>query len=448
MKKIISLLLTLIMLVMCFSACNDPEVPAEGTDGGTEESSRVEESTEAPEDEALAVAEGKAGKLYIVMPKTQCLNTVYAKDKLVYFVKNTTGATLKTGSLEKEFELLLGDTGRPESTALMAELSGDQYIIKIEGSKIIIVASNPAFLYDAVECLIEEYLTVADDKILLNVKTASLEDSGDKTSLRYLFTQSKMLYADNYRSDGWPDEIVKIPAGGATHLQGGGSDGEYIYQAFIKKDSASNEVNNICTIVKVKPDFDPKGENVVLTSENLDLNHTNDITYNSKTHELVVSHNNPYRTKLSVLDPDTLTVKRTLEIPQKIYAISYSPERDQFVVGCSGGQTMRMLSGDMTEMPEKVYQPTSETEGMTTQGICSDDTFIYHTLWNTKGTSGNYNKNVVTVYDWYGNYVGMIGTKITIESENILIYNQKLYVCAHSSGGKASYIYRIDPKVK
>ncbi len=395
----------------------------------------------------LIVAEGSSGKMYISMSGTKVLNAIYARDELVRFVKNSTGASLPAGTATRDFELLLGDTGRAESAALKATLSGDKYAIKIENSKIIIVATNDAFLYEAVEYFIKNYLTVSGNTVKVNTRQASYTGNGDTTTLRYLFSKSTTLYADNYYSGGWPDEIIKQPDG-TTHVQGGCSDGTYIYQIFIKKDTASDERNNTCKIVKIKPDFNPNTtDNVVMTSANLDLNHANDITYNSKTKELIVCHNNPYRTKLSIIDPETLTVKRTVTIGQKIYGITYNEERNMYMVSCSSGQNMRTLSADFKTLSSTMTS-TAPTQSMTTQGICSDDTYIYHTLWNSPGSGSNYNRNVITVYDWYGNYVGMIGTKITIESENIYFHDGNLYVAAYSGGAEASYSYRIEPFVK
>ncbi len=451
MKKIISLCLLLTML-FCLAACNGGDAEQTGESVTTTEASQTTTqtttaATEPPQPDPIEIAQGERAKLYIVMPEG-CNNTTYAKDQLFYYVKNTAGASLVYGAGSgDQYELLLGDTGREESVALKASLQGDSYAVKVKDNKIIIAATNPAFLYEGVTYLIENLLAVEGDRITLNTLAADHVGQGDTTSLRYLFTQSKTLLAAHSRTDGWPNEIVKKPAG-TQYTQGGCSDGEYIYQGFIKKDTASNEVNNVCMIVKIKPDFDPKTSDVVLTSGPLDLNHTNDITYNAKTHELFVCHNNPYRTKVSVIDPDTLTLKRVIEIDQNIYSLSYDRMRDRYVVGMSGGQNMICFDGEFSQRVTRVYPSTPDTAGITTQGICSDDTFIYHTLWNSKGQNSKFEKNVITVYDWYGNYVGIIYTRITIESENIFVHDGELYVSAFSSGAQASYIYRIDASVK
>ncbi len=450
MKRIISILLSFLML-FGMSACNteppeettSPEAPA------TTASETTEEQTEPPVID-IPKARIDLSPFYIVMPEAASTQVLYAKDKLFYHVKNSVGVELKSGSASSEYEILLGDTGREESISLKSLLSENEYAISIQNKKIIIVATHDAFLYDAIENLINNNISTENGKVeLIDLHEGDIDvDAGNTSSLRYLFSQSKELKADFNRSDSWPDEIVKRPEG-CEHLQGGCSDGEYIYQGFILRDRVNNEKDNICKIVKIKPDFDPNTQDVVLTSGELALNHTNDLTYNSRTGEIAVAHNNPNRTKVSILDADTLEFKRSVTILPSIYSISYNYERDVYVVGISSSQNMMLLSSDLTRKVSNIIRSaTGATASMTTQGICSDDTFIYHTLWNSGGKASDYNKNVITVYDWYGNHVGTIYTKITIESENIIVHGGELYVCAYSSGGVASYIYKIKPEIK
>ncbi len=446
MKKLISLILVLAMM-LTFAACNVEKPPE-----STPETTPSETPTETPEppatepDEPIVIAEGGEGKIYIVMPKGQSVNTVYAKDKLTVFVKSRTGVELEFGTdKDNEYELLLGNTRRDESTAHKETLTGNQFGIKIEGKQIIINATQFAFLYDAMEYFIENFLTVTDNKIVLNTTSANYVGEGDTTSLRYILSKNDHPNADISREDGEPDEVV-FAAEGTSGTQGGCFDGTYVYQGFILKDAASEETRNVCKIVKQKFDGRPDTTTALKISEALDLNHTNDITYNTKTDELVVVHNNPFRTKLTVIDPKTLTVKRTVTIPINIYSLTYNAERDLYVAGCSGGQNLRILSADLSQTLSEEMISAEETKGLTTQGICSDDTFIYCTLWNSNG-KGAYSKNVITVYDWYGNHVGTIGTAIEIESENISIVDGTLYVTAHSWWAGAAYIYKIEPKI-
>ena len=59
--------------------------------------------------------------------------------------------TLGVSETENTYEILIGDTGRAESTALKSTLSGDGYALKVVGNKIVAVASNDAYLYEAID---------------------------------------------------------------------------------------------------------------------------------------------------------------------------------------------------------------------------------------------------------------------------------------------------------
>ena len=116
-----------------------------------------------PEDmfeDGLVVVKNGEAKLYIVLPENADRNVLYAKDKFSLFINEKTGITLPFGTqIGNAYELLIGDTGREESIALKKTISGNQFAIKRDGNKIIIVATNDAFLYDAIEYLIKYYFT-------------------------------------------------------------------------------------------------------------------------------------------------------------------------------------------------------------------------------------------------------------------------------------------------
>lgn len=220
---------------------------------------------------------------------------------------------------------------------------------------------------------------------------------------------------------------VAFPSNEINITQGGYSDGNYFYQAFIKKDKESNERNNVVRIVK----SDAKTGKLVMTSGDLALNHANDITYNPKLHALLVVHNNPNRTLVTLIDPDTLEMVRTVNLPFDIYCISYNEKRDLYVAGISGGQNFRFLDADFNPVGD-LHIATSKTTGYTTQGVSTDDDYIYFVL---------YKQNVITVYDWEGNFVKIIKFNVgNIEPENVSVVNGEIYVTCHARGAK---VYRI-----
>lgn len=216
----------------------------------------------------------------------------------------------------------------------------------------------------------------------------------------------------------------------AKAIQGGCSDGTYYYQAFVKKDKASNEEKNISHIAKV----DLKTGETVLVSDALSLNHTNDMTYNPKLDRLVVCHNNPHRTRLSFLDPHTLEVTETRSIPYSMFGICYNEKYERYVLGISGGQTFSILKENFKVAGRSGYDPTPTTKGYTTQGVACDDDFIYFVL---------YKENVITVYDWDGRYVRTIILEGTSkEPENIDIVNGEIYVSF--AAVNAAEVYKIN----
>jgi len=186
--------------------------------------------------------------------------------------------------------------------------------------------------------------------------------------------------------------------------------------------------------------YDLKTKRLLQTSPVLDLNHCNDITYNEKRGCFVVCHNNPYRTKLSFVDPETLTVIGTEQIGQNIYSIDYNPTTDRYVVGLSGGQSFCFLDADFNVI-SSINDPTPRTKGYTTQGVTSDDRYIYFVLYHKS-------PNVITVYDWNGDFVSLIELDIgTIEPESIAIVRHEIYVlCGTSGQGRLFKIGNLAPK--
>ncbi|MBE6568610.1 MAG: hypothetical protein E7658_00135 [Ruminococcaceae bacterium] len=221
-----------------------------------------------------------------------------------------------------------------------------------------------------------------------------------------------------------PEESIKTP-------QGGYCDKEYYYQIFIQKDFASNEENNIDRIVKTEI----ATGRVVMTSPPLALNHANDMTYNARIDKFIVCHNNPNRHLISFLDPETLTVTDTLSLPCLIFSIDYNEDRNMYVVGLAGGQSFRFLDKNFRFADDTVHLPTEITKGYITQGVGCDNRYIYFVLFR---------QNVITVYDWDGNFVTVFDAHVNgHEPENISIADGTVYV--GSGGGDGSILWEILP---
>ena len=231
-------------------------------------------------------------------------------------------------------------------------------------------------------------------------------------------------------------KVVTIPAPDEKCItpQGGYFDGKYYYQLFLEQDSASNEQNNVDRIVKV----DAKSGKVVKISGPLPLNHGNDITYHPGLQRLLVVHNNPNRTLVSSVDPETLELDTTYTMPCMIYCMDYSPAHDRFVAGNSGGQNFCYLTSEFQYADARLDRhATKRTAGYTTQGCACDENFVYFVL---------YNENVITVYDWDSHLVTVIELTVgDIEPENISVVDGEIYVTCVQDGAT---VYRVTPKAR
>ena len=202
----------------------------------------------------------------------------------------------------------------------------------------------------------------------------------------------------------------------AVTVQGACTDQKYAYFA----------VNNgYTTILK----YDINTWKLVDKSPNTYLGHANDMTYNPKTHTIIVANNAPDYKILTFLDPDTLTVTGTKKIKQKIYSISYCESRDQYVVGLSGTYDFAILNKKFKQVKKiKRYQ-----SGYMRQGSDCDDDYIYFVL---SGGGGN----LIVIYDWDGNLVDTVTLDKSLEIENIFHHDNVLFITLHHYG---NFVHRI-----
>ena len=216
--------------------------------------------------------------------------------------------------------------------------------------------------------------------------------------------------------------------------QGGCTDGAYFYQVYIF--AQINQFLNTCRVVK----YNLATGECVKQSELLQLNHANDMTYNSKKNCLVIAHNAPVANCITCLDPDTLEVVDHFSIDYFIFSIDYNEATDQYVIGLASSQTFCILNSDFEAVTE-VFVPSERTEACITQGMAMDDEFIYFVL---------YKPNVVSVYDWDGNFVTLIELNeiapLFYEPENISVTDGVMYIgcgCNGMNGGLDFCVFRL-----
>ena len=202
--------------------------------------------------------------------------------------------------------------------------------------------------------------------------------------------------------------------------QGSCTDGKYAYMVL------ESQTDYKGSLWKV----DLADGHVVKTVYGLPIGHGNDMTYNPKTGLLIVVHNKPDYDTISMIDPETLEIVETRKLSRDMFCIAYNEERDQYVIGISGGYNFAILDADFNELAFHVAKNT----GLTTQGTDCDNRYIYFPQ-NSKDNS----INRILVYDWEGNYIDYIRVGAYQEIESMFHVGDDLYICFNASGG---YLYK------
>ena len=201
-----------------------------------------------------------------------------------------------------------------------------------------------------------------------------------------------------------------------TVQQGCTTDGEYAY--FILE----NQIIDKGSIWKLNPE----DWSLVDFALDLPIDHGNDMTYNSKTHQLVIVNNRPNYDTLTIVDPDTLEILDTMKLPYSMYAIDYCESRDQYVVGLSNGYDFIILDGNF----EAVDRFSGLDTGLVRQGVNCDDQYIYFPQ-----SREDTDPNAVIVYDWEGNFVSRIRIKSNYqELEGMFQLDGKVYLAFFAGG--------------
>lgn len=246
--------------------------------------------------------------------------------------------------------------------------------------------------------------------------------------------------------------------------QGGCTDGTYYYQAVIHRDTTNidSEVfdsdKNESIIQKYRWSDENGNWELDSTSTGVfKMANANDITYNSKLGMLVITHcgePNAGKNRISFMDPETLTLVdpnslninwasgvsidpegKYIDCGHAITAMDYNAFRNQYVVNMSGGQKFKVLNADFSDAGI-MSKPTNQTANYSKQAICSDDSYVYYLF---------HQKNMISVYDWDGNFVALIDLDIdeAVETENISIYKNKIYIGCDDAANQKTIIYQV-----
>lgn len=160
-KKILSLLLAMLMLLTLI-ACQptDPSDPSDTNDGtadATDETTGEEETTGGDLGAFLEIVKDGKTEFVVVYPEEGEPKELEAAQKVITAFETYAGVKLKLRDdftshsiTEKPYEILVGHTAREASQAIYPTLAHGQYTIRMEGTKLVILGSDPNTTWNAV----------------------------------------------------------------------------------------------------------------------------------------------------------------------------------------------------------------------------------------------------------------------------------------------------------
>ena len=227
---------------------------------------------------------------------------------------------------------------------------------------------------------------------------------------------------------------------GYDTAQGGCTDGTYIYQIF------ENRITKKCKIAK----FKKKSYQLVKVSKALKVGHGNDITYNSKTKELVVTYSGTKKYFVTTVNPKSLKIKKQIPVILPTHlsglkasdvknieaysAIYYDEESDQYLLKIRGGRVVLILNGSFK--PIRAIVPPQKNTDITGQTIIQLGDYILRAQSELQSKD----KNIINVFDRVsGSYVSTMNLKLSGELENMYEMDGKLYGTVFKKEYKTKY---------
>ena len=421
MKKVILIFLTAILL-FSFAACNTADMPAETTVAETSS----ELTDPAAPTELVFIEDGKTEFTVIRSETAQgyYLDTAAAvnkklKSQLCPDIKITDDWINPREPMPENIpELLLFETNREESKQALADLGTEGYMIRVTDCKIVIVGTSPAACTEALYCFFDRLIPAytKDGRIAFPIGLEIHEEfKSSDFDIGQALREGKNLCADfevifNYRGKD-----------GFTTAQGAATDGKYAYVVMKKKD-AGVETDRIVKI-------DMETLEVVLESQEMPLDHANDMTYDPVKKRLVVV--NMLNNVISIISPETLELVEQKRLPYGSWGIGYVDGAEQYAFLAYGSPSGLVITD--SEFTPIRSSKLADTSGYIGQGMDADAKYAYVPLSPDSGTRDN----IIQIFDIKtGEYLGKVSVKTTMESESMFHISDDYYLHFNSQGSK------------
>ena len=249
------------------------------------------------------------------------------------------------------------------------------------------------------------YYTTPGGGTLYEVTPVALESMTVNVTMDTLITLDRYTDANS--------DLYKVPQGSCT-------DGTYLYQAM------NNDVSTGYLTVIHK--IDPQTGQIIATSAPFSAALSNDMTYNSKTGQIVLAHNTPEAQKLSFIDPVTLTITSTRTLSFNFYSVAYDSVRDGYWLGISGTYHLAFVSADLSESTTYSGYAT----GYTKQSNDCDGQYVYVLQSAT---------NALVVYRTDGVLIGVAELPVTGNSAQSICHIGNTFYIAYNVSSAGGILY-------
>ena len=218
---------------------------------------------EATETDSTPVAEGLA-EYRIVYERSIGTQATKIKNKVKQITGKAPEYTYDTNAAPTNREILIGDTGRDESTEFISSLEPYSYGVKLVGEKVVIAAVEKEYLPKAVELFISDYLPKAgngidliksDDTVVVDEEAKMLDEIAAAQKIQW---EEKSSFFQN----GGYARMTTLPDGKLACVYSGGG-----YIRFCTSNDDGKTWNSPVNIIKI--DTTPTNQKMTLANANI-----------------------------------------------------------------------------------------------------------------------------------------------------------------------------------
>ena len=215
------------------------------------------------------------------------------------------------------------------------------------------------------------------------------------------------------------------PVGLCRYVQGGCTDGENLF--VVMNDGKSGGKSSVIK-------YRLSDMKLLKTYKNLYFGHGNDVTYNSKTGQLIFTESSPNGRNLHIYDAQTMAFIKTVTLQKSVYAIAYDEAEDCYYAGISGTTGIIRLNSAFAVTAEYA----GGGKGYTKQGLDIVDNYLCFL---------RYDENCVEIYTKDGIFVKEMSLPTdAFEPEFLCHLGDDYYVGYNllTYTGGTIYRYRLD----